>query len=117
MTAVRFIRDYDRYMRGEVAGFRPAEAERLVRRKIARFYRPGTEASNPAASPPEVSTPSAPEVPASGETADAVEIPDGWRDLSWPARRSLALMLTDSPIVTGEDAERAILAELARRGR
>jgi hypothetical protein len=35
MTAVRFIRDHDRYMRGEVAGFRPAEAERLVRRKVA----------------------------------------------------------------------------------
>jgi hypothetical protein len=43
MTAVKFIRDHDRYMRGEVAGFRPTEAQRLVRRKIARLYRTDTE--------------------------------------------------------------------------
>ncbi len=117
MTAVKFIRDHDRYMRGEVAGFRPAEAERLVRRKIARVHRPEAEASMPTAGPPEVPAPSAPEVPANAYAHDAIEIPEGWRELSWPARRSLASMLTDTPIVSGEDAEQAILAELARRGR
>lgn len=117
MTAVKFIRDHDRYMRGEVAGFRPAEAERLVRRKIARLFDSATVVARPATSPPELSGRSASEMSAGVDPDDAVEIPDGWRELSWPARRSLASMLTDTPIVSGEDAERAILAELAHRGR
>ena len=117
MTAVKFIRNHDRYMRGEVAGFRPAEAERLVRRKIARLFDSATVVARPATSPPELSGRAASEMPAGVEPRDAVEIPDGWRDLSWPARRSLASTLTESPIVSGDDAEEAILAELARRGR
>ena len=117
MTAVKFIRDHDRYMRGEVAGFREAEAERLVRRKIARVHKLTAEVALPATSPPELSGRSASEMPAGADPRDAVEIPDDWRDLSWPARRSLASTLTDSPIVSGDDAEQAILAELALRGR
>lgn len=60
----------------------------------------------------------APAVPPLGPEPDAgdVEIPAGWRDLSWPARKSLASKLTTAPVMSGEDAERAILAELARRG-
>ena len=117
MTAVKFIRDHDRYMRGEVAGFRPSEAQRLVRRKIARLFESAAEVARPATSPPELSRRSASEMPAAADPRDATEIPDDWRDLSWPARRSLASTLTHSPIISGEDAEEAILAELSRRGR
>jgi hypothetical protein len=116
MTAVQFIRDHDRYMRGEVAGFRPAEAERLVHRKIARLHKRAVEESS-TATPAEVSSPATAEVPGSDQTDGEVDIPEGWRSLSWPARKSLASRLTDAPIVNGEDAEQAILAELARRGR
>jgi hypothetical protein len=117
MTAVKFIRDHDRYMRGEVAGFRPTEAERLVRRKIVRHYKTPAEATTPAASPPELAGRSASEMTAGDDPREAFEIPDDWRDLSWPARRSLASTLTENPIVSGDDAEQAILAELARRAR
>lgn len=117
MTAVKFIRNHDRYMRGEVAGFRPGEAQRLVRRKIARLFESAAEVALPATSPPELSGRTASEMPAAADPRDAAVIPDDWRDLSWPARRSLASTLTHSPIISGEDAEEAILAELARRRR
>ena len=117
MTAVKFIRNHDRYMRGEVAGFRPSEAQRLVRRRIARLFESAAEVALPATSPPELSRRSASELPSGADPRDAAEIPDDWRDLSWPARRSLASTLTEGPIVSGDDAEQAILGELARRGR
>lgn len=45
----------------------------------------------------------------------AIEIPDDWRALPWPSRKSLASKLTSDPIMSGADAEAAILAEIARR--
>lgn len=54
----------------------------------------------------------------SAETADtraAVAIADGWRDLTWQERRSIASKVSDAPISNGEDANAAIEAELARR--
>ncbi|WP_207642189.1 hypothetical protein [Neorhizobium vignae] len=45
-----------------------------------------------------------------------VTIPDGWRDLTWQERRSLASKLSDKPISNGEEANAAIEAELKRRG-
>lgn len=46
----------------------------------------------------------------------AVEIPDDWASLTWPKRLSLAASLTDEKVKNGEDAAKAINAELARRG-
>jgi len=45
----------------------------------------------------------------------AVEIPEGWRDLSWPALRSLASKVSDVPVLNKAIAAEAIAAELARR--
>jgi len=45
----------------------------------------------------------------------AVDIPDGWRELGWPALRSLASKLTDEPVRDKDDAVRAIMAEFQRR--
>jgi hypothetical protein len=45
----------------------------------------------------------------------APDIPANWRELKWPARRSLAAAHSDEKIVTAADAERAILAALAER--
>lgn len=45
-----------------------------------------------------------------------VEIPSGWKDLSWQERRSIAAKVSDSPIANGEEANNAIEAELKRRG-
>jgi hypothetical protein len=42
-------------------------------------------------------------------------IPDGWRDLPWPALKSLAAEVSDDSIKTKDDAVGAIEAELARR--
>jgi hypothetical protein len=50
------------------------------------------------------------------QTRAAVEIPGGWKDLTWPERRSLASKLSDNPISNGEEANAAIAAELKRRG-
>ena len=53
------------------------------------------------------------------ETADtraAVVIPEGWADLTWQERRSIAAKLSDTPISNGEEANAAIEAELKRRG-
>lgn len=50
------------------------------------------------------------------ETRAAVAIPEGWKDLSWQERRSLASKLTDDPVSNGEQANAAIEAELAKRG-
>lgn len=46
---------------------------------------------------------------------ESVDIPADWRDLSWPARKSLASKLTSEPVRSGSDAEAAILAEIERR--
>lgn len=51
------------------------------------------------------------------ETRAAVVIPDGWKDLSWQERRSIASKLSDTPISNGEEANAAIEAELARRSK
>ena len=45
----------------------------------------------------------------------AVAIPDTWRDMPWPERRSLASQLTDEAVKNGEDANAAIELELERR--
>jgi hypothetical protein len=45
----------------------------------------------------------------------AVAIPNGWRALGWPQKRSLASKLTDEPIRDGAIADRVIAAEVARR--
>lgn len=47
----------------------------------------------------------------------AVAIPDGWRDLSWQERRSIASKVSDAPISNGEEANTAIDAELKRRAK
>ncbi len=44
-----------------------------------------------------------------------IPIPEGWRDLSWPALKSLAASVSDEKIKTKEDAEAAIDLELERR--
>jgi hypothetical protein len=45
----------------------------------------------------------------------AVVIPNRWRALGWPQKRSLASKLTDEPIRDGAIADRVIAAEVARR--
>ena len=45
----------------------------------------------------------------------AVEIPANWRDLPWPMRRALAASVSNHPIKTAAEAERAITAALSRR--
>lgn len=47
---------------------------------------------------------------------EAVEIPENWRDLSWPQRKSLASRVSDMAIINGDDANAAIELELERRG-
>jgi hypothetical protein len=51
-----------------------------------------------------------------GDTRAAVVIPDGWKNLSWQERRSIASKLSDTPISNGEEANAAIEVELKRRG-
>lgn len=51
-----------------------------------------------------------------GDARAAVVIPNGWQDLSWQERRSIAAKLSDTPISNGEDANTAIEDELKRRG-
>lgn len=46
----------------------------------------------------------------------AVTIPADWPTLPWPKRLQLAAQLTDEKVKNGEDAAKAIEAELARRG-
>lgn len=46
----------------------------------------------------------------------AVTIPADWPTLPWPKRLQLAALLTDEKVKNGEDAAKAIEAELARRG-
>lgn len=50
------------------------------------------------------------------ETRAAVVIPEGWKDLSWQERRSIASKVSDTPIANGEEANAAIETELKRRG-
>ena len=51
----------------------------------------------------------------------AVPIPENWRDLPWIARadavsiRSIAALVSDTPVRNAADAKAAIEAELARR--
>jgi hypothetical protein len=45
----------------------------------------------------------------------ASPIPDDWRDLKWPQKRSLAASVSKHPIRNSADADAAIEAELARR--
>lgn len=63
--------------------------------------------------------PPAKEEPATPRPAPAqdgpVTIPENWRELSWPQRKSLASRLTDTPIVNGNDANAAIELEIERR--
>lgn len=47
--------------------------------------------------------------------AETHPIPDGWRDLSWPALKSLAANVSDEKIKTKEDASAAIELEVERR--
>lgn len=42
-------------------------------------------------------------------------IPDGWRDLAWPALKSLAAKVSDEMIKTKNDAVAAIEMEIERR--
>lgn len=44
-----------------------------------------------------------------------VEIPEGWKDLKWQDKRSLASKLTDDAVHNGADADAAIEVELERR--
>lgn len=55
-------------------------------------------------------------MPETDATRAAVAIPEGWRDLSWQERRSIASKVSDDPISNGEEANAAIEAELKRRG-
>lgn len=68
---------------------------------------------------PVVAEPDAPAEPTQAEPTDApaaaVEIPADWRDLKWPALRSLALKVSDEPIRNHDDAVAAIELELERR--
>lgn len=63
-----------------------------------------------AASPGELPTADRPE-----DEREAIQIPDGWRGLSYNERRSLAAKLSDRPINNAAAADRAIEAEIARR--
>lgn len=54
--------------------------------------------------------------PETDDTRAAVVIVDGWRDLTWQERRSIASKVSDTPIANGEEANAAIEAELKRRG-
>ncbi len=47
--------------------------------------------------------------------ADLHPIPDDWRELSWPALKSLAAAVSDEKIKSKEDAVAAIEIELERR--
>lgn len=44
-----------------------------------------------------------------------VPIPEGWVDMTWQEKRSLASKLTDEPLRNGSDADAAIALELERR--
>lgn len=46
---------------------------------------------------------------------DPIQIPDGWRELAWPALKSLAASVSDERIKTKDDAEAAVELELERR--
>lgn len=45
-----------------------------------------------------------------------VEIPENWRDLPWPALRSLAASVSPTPVSTRDDCIAAIEIELDARG-
>lgn len=45
-----------------------------------------------------------------------VEIPDDWRELAWPALRSLAASVSPTPVSTRDDCIAAIEIELDARG-
>jgi hypothetical protein len=47
--------------------------------------------------------------------ADLCPIPDDWRDLPWPALKSLAASVSDDTIKTKDDAIAAVELELQRR--
>lgn len=53
------------------------------------------------------------------QTAETVEelhpIPEGWRDLSWPALKSLAASVSDEKIKSKDDAIAAIELEVESR--
>jgi len=48
---------------------------------------------------------------------DLHPIPEGWRDLSWPALKSLAAAVSDETIKTKDDAVAAVEMEIERRGK
>lgn len=81
--------------------------------EVANTGGTGVEASNTNAETDEQA-----EKPDEVDTSAAdgtIAIPDNWKSLPWPERRSLASSLTDDPIRNGEDADAAIEAELQRR--
>ncbi|HEX2554233.1 MAG TPA: hypothetical protein VHL98_11055 [Microvirga sp.] len=51
-----------------------------------------------------------------GTDSGVVNIPENWRELPWQQKRSLASQVSDGPVRNGDDADKAIEAELERRG-
>lgn len=56
-----------------------------------------------------------PRTPESAGSREAVDIPDDWESLSWQEKRSLASQLSDDPVMSGDDADKAIRAEVNSR--
>ncbi len=52
---------------------------------------------------------------ATEQGADANPIPEGWRDLPWPALKALATSFSNESIKTKDDAKASIELELERR--
>jgi hypothetical protein len=67
----------------------------------------------PAVEPPPAAVMPLPTLPV--EARAEVEIPQDWRDLSWPQVRSLAAQFASEPVLNKAQAVDAVEAELARR--
>jgi len=97
-------------------------AEVAIREGFARVVATGNPLS--AEVRPAPAQPAAEQAPAMPQTMGVlhpspdqltIEIPANWRELPWPKRRVLAASVSEFPIRTAEEAERAITAELSRR--
>lgn len=108
LVALRVEQAFTPYNEGDIAGFPPDEAHKLLKAKV-------------------LSVPDDLEIPDAGDDEDddaggtsgaeteLVEIPDDWKDRHYLSNRALAAKIAGKPINGKDEVNGVIEAELARR--
>lgn len=110
---VTFLKGHGNHFAGETAGFTPDLAHELVAKGAAVYFDPA--ADDPKYVPPAEPAGEDDDDKKDGDGAPAVEIPEGWQALHGNARKSLAAKIAGAPVVSVDEADQVIAAEVTRR--